>query len=513
MTTDAAGRPGRAPAWFAAAALAAIWFPPLLRFARAWGSVPEDRYGWGVPFLALLLLAERWRRRPAQGTPGGAAAWVVLAAGLVLLAASLPVLEANELWPTAQAGAFCGVLAATLAFGALAGGWAWAGHFAFPLAFVSTSLIWPTDLHLWVVRDLAGMNAGLAAGIVSVLGHPAIVNGNVITVATGRVGVDEACSGLRSLQAIWMAGWFFGEFHGLTWPRRIALVAAALAAGILANLLRTTFLTWEAAARGLAACEAWHDRAAALELVGALGAVVLIAEAVKGRSGQAAEPAGTTPAPVRWRLAPSVVLIAVAFAAETGTQAWYLAHERWGQSERVHWQLASPSPDWRPIDIPARAQAVLNNTSATGFTWSDPIAGLRGWAYVVSWIGDAAQGENPEWHDPTICLPAAGVKFEANLDPVRLDVGGAPIVFAGYRFEAANRPLIVYFCHWDAQVARARSEADAVDLRIRRLERVRDGRRRGDVAHITFVLEGAGEAQALAWLRTWAPRLLQPKRF
>jgi hypothetical protein len=39
---------------------------------------------------------------------------------------------------------------------------------------------------------------------------------------------------------------------------------------------------------------------------------------------------------------------------------------------------------------------------------------------------------------------------------------------------------------------------------------VREGRRRNDVAHLTFELQLADDAAASAWLRAWAPRLLHP---
>ena len=53
---------------------------------------------------------------------------------------------------------------------------------------------------------------------------PAVQHGNVIEVKIGLVGVDEACSGVRSLQATLMVSVFFGELYCASWLRRIVLV-------------------------------------------------------------------------------------------------------------------------------------------------------------------------------------------------------------------------------------------------------------------------------------------------
>lgn len=100
----------------------------------------------------------------------------------------------------------------------------------------------------------------------------------------------------------------------------------------------------------------------------------------------------------------------------------------------------------------------------------------------------------------------------AMLNPAMVAVGGRILPFAGYRFVAAGRPLTVFFCHWDAETARARKElpASVDDVRARRWQRVEEGRREGDVAHIAFVAETADAAAALAWVRRWAPVLLRP---
>jgi hypothetical protein len=59
---------------------------------------------------------------------------------------------------------------------------------------------------------------------------PAVQHGNVIEVRTGFLGVDEACSGIRSLQATLMVSLFLGELYRASWIRRAILILIGVAA-------------------------------------------------------------------------------------------------------------------------------------------------------------------------------------------------------------------------------------------------------------------------------------------
>jgi len=504
---------------------AALWVPLILRWSQSWLSAPDQAFGWFVPVFAIYLGIERWRRGRAPAEPtagertGGA---VAFALGCLLVFTNLPVLEANALWPTAQWWGAAGATLATLGAFTAAGGWLWARQFLFPPLFIFTALTWPTPIKTWIVGTLEGANAEIAAGVVSSFGHPAVVSGNVIAVSTGMVGIEEACSGLRSLQTVWMMAWFAGEFFLLNLPRRFFLVFAAVLVALVANLGRTIFLTWVAADQGLLASERWHDRAGNLELAVDLILVAALAWRAHRPGGRRRTVSAFGPLPVRapgqfdgvWKRwqALAVAALAVGLVAEAGTRAWYHSHSR-GDVARVHWRLTRPNPNWTAVPVPPREIEVLQSTQADGLRVRPPGSEFPAWVFVVSWEGSAARSENPEWHDPTICLPAAGGRLIGTLGTAPLQIGPQALSFAGYRFQVGGQAETVYFCHWDAENATVRQEeasGSAGDVRSRRWQRVREGRRQGDVAHIAFVIETADAAAALAWLQHWAPLLLQP---
>ena len=67
---------------------------------------------------------------------------------------------------------------------------------------------------------------------------------------TKIVSIDEACSGIRSLQAMLMIALFLGEFRSLNFIRWTALVGFAVCAAMVLNLARTLFVfftLWEEA--------------------------------------------------------------------------------------------------------------------------------------------------------------------------------------------------------------------------------------------------------------------------
>ena len=98
----------------------------------------------------------------------------------------------------------------------LAGGNSWLRHFTFPILFFLVAVPWPTSLEQIVIQGLMRIDALINVEILTAIGIPAVQLGNVIEVGSGFVGIDEACTGIRSLQATFMVSLFLGEFYGFS---------------------------------------------------------------------------------------------------------------------------------------------------------------------------------------------------------------------------------------------------------------------------------------------------------
>jgi exosortase len=83
----------------------------------------------------------------------------------------------------------------------------------------------------------------VVAFVFDTLGLPVEQQGNVLALPTGNVGVEDACSGIRSLTGCLFAGSFLAAvFLEKLW-KKIALVGSALLLAFVTNLARSLFLT------------------------------------------------------------------------------------------------------------------------------------------------------------------------------------------------------------------------------------------------------------------------------
>ena len=239
----------------------------------------------------------------------------------------------------------------------------------FPVCFFLVAVPWPTFIEAPVVQGLMRANAAVTVGLIGALGIPAIQHGNVIEVATGMVGIDEACSGIRSLQATLMISLFLGELYRLSLARRLVCVGAGVALSFVFNVSRTSLLTLVAASQGVAAIASWHDPAGITILVWCfvllwflamvLAGVISFSRAGPRDHGAVGQSGGASVfrcfgepvfrcfggavgrcfggAVFRWG---GVFLLGWLVVVEGGTEVWDRAHE-WGLPRAVAWSIES----------------------------------------------------------------------------------------------------------------------------------------------------------------------------
>src|SRR5215469_13765789 len=249
----------------AAVVLTALWFLLCKQLSGEWSVNEQYSFGWFVPFFALYLFWLRWQNRPqirSQTAEGRRQKSIVLLIGLVALLLLLPVRlfeVANPEWRLLGWIHAAAVVTLTLLLMWWAGGKTWLRHFAFPVAFIFVAVPWPTALETPVIQGLMRLVAHVAAETAMLLGTPAQVEGNLIRVSNGLVGVNEACSGIRSLQTSLMIGLLFGEVKRLSVLRRLTLIVCAAVIALLANFLRAVFLVRIAATENLLEVSRWHN--------------------------------------------------------------------------------------------------------------------------------------------------------------------------------------------------------------------------------------------------------------
>ena len=81
----------------------------------------------------------------------------------------------------------------------------------FPLLFLSTGIPWPTAFEYPVTTGLMNGIASFLSEILPFAGIPARREGTMIVLLNCTVGIEEACSGIRSLQSAFMIALAAGE--------------------------------------------------------------------------------------------------------------------------------------------------------------------------------------------------------------------------------------------------------------------------------------------------------------
>ena len=436
-------------AWFPLAAFALVWLEVTWRLQLEWSVNPQYSYGYAVPLLAAYAFWRRWQTAPAPSPPHGSVFWV----SLIILAAALLVpirlvQEANPDWRLLSwSMAGCGAIISAAGI-CLAGGFRWVRHFAFPILFFFVAVPWPTNLEQMVIQGLMRADALINVEFLTAIGIPAVQMGNVIEVGSGFVGIDEACTGIRSLQATFMVSIFLGEFYGFSVLRRVILVVSGALLAFICNLVRTFLLVWLGAEHGFQAIQKWHDPAGhtilMVCLLGLWGLCWFL-----GRKDEAI-PGATPPArPFRIPRFALIALLALTVVAEAGTQIWYRAHES-RTTKLTPWSIAWPTTaaNWKEVPIDEAAQGLLRYNEGGGGEWTGGDG--HNWnMYFFKWYPGRTAGLFIRNHRPDICLPASGMKMRGNVGTRLLTVNGVPLPIRSYVFEDSGRSVHVFYCYWD----------------------------------------------------------------
>src|SRR5207249_12258033 len=202
-------------------------------------------------------------RRGRQRSDVGSwcAAISIVGAAIILLPLRVFEVASSDYRPLGWLHAFA-VVTITLSIVYLIGGGSWLRHFAIPVLFFLTAVPWVTAIEAPVIEGLMRSVAAIAAEVLAMFGIPAQAEGNLMRLPSGLVGVNEACSGVRSLQTSIMIGLLFGELKRLSLWQRIFLVVAGVGIALLANFLRVLFLVSMASrAHDFSVVNKWHDLA------------------------------------------------------------------------------------------------------------------------------------------------------------------------------------------------------------------------------------------------------------
>ncbi|HEY0944145.1 MAG TPA: exosortase/archaeosortase family protein [Opitutaceae bacterium] len=463
----------RLATWIPLVALAGLTLAWVTQLWPQWRNNPDLSHGLFMPVVFVLLIHEARTggvRRYLPPGPGLVAGVAALAAGALLLFAVGALYAVALEWSHA--------LVQCVVTGALVLGWSaallagadqrvqlvpfnWSALVAIGLWQLSAPLPpgsyarLTLGLQLWVTENVLDA--------LHLLGIPAHRSGNIIELAATSVGVEEACSGVRSLLSCVFAGLFFSAtlLHR-PWARGVLIVLAALLA-LGMNFLRSLGLTLLANA-GVDIGGAWHDVTGyailGLTALAVAGLAVMLGR-IRGRPDVAGK--HQAPAPQLAKTSPPQATAPLRLLAGAGVVACLLV-ALFATRTRPASVLDEPVPDlaallpaapagWRSItdDKLYRFAATLQTDHLVQRTYArrTPIGVSQITIYLAYWRPGQAPVSLVASHTPDACWPGSGWTLASSAEGRRaVTVGTRTLSEAEYRlFKNDDFPQHVWFWH------------------------------------------------------------------
>lgn len=249
-----------------------------------WQLKDEYAFGFIVPLFVAFIVYERWPRwlailQSAGQTEDGETTepvwqrrvnlllhWVSLlmmlgGMGFVLLGALYRALEGqNLITSNLFAVGFANILLGGVFFYVesnadgkpltLRARWQFAALFLFPAVIWMLSVPMFDAVHRMISTFLMNKVAVVVFHSFDILGFAIVQEGSVLKLPRGDVGVEDACSGIRSLMACLFAGSFLGAVYFDSLWKKTFLVGTAMLFAFINNIFRSLFLTAWAYAKG-----------------------------------------------------------------------------------------------------------------------------------------------------------------------------------------------------------------------------------------------------------------------
>lgn len=437
-----------------------VWFNAL---SLEWSINPQYQYGWAVaPITLYWLFGSKSNFEPDSQSQTSCTHFgkrnAILTLSLALLA-WIPILILNQSHPEWRFTLWALTALTTgfwLAGSYLTGGKNRFSRYLFPVLFLWIGVPWPSQLETPLVQWLTAINATVVAEAMNWLGFPAIARGAIVELANGVVGIEEACTGIRSLQSGLMIAVFCIYEFRLTFRRSVALVKFSLILALGLNLIRTFTLTYGVSKSGADFYERYHSALGAGVFLILLAGIFILAKVLNDPQRhiptaptESDPPQQTTHTIVRspkwtWTI-PTILVL-----AEIITFGWFHRPGReWVESPvwTAQWPGAE-DPDFRPVTLAEPIRLALRYDQSVAFQWRESNQSI--WTfYYFRWKPGHVAARFARNHNPKLCLPANGFVWKRDLGLIPIETDIMTLWFQGYVYELRGREWRVYYGIWE----------------------------------------------------------------
>ncbi len=231
----AASKPSALPwapiAWFTVL-IAVAFFPTWQSLVSQWSNDEDVGHGFFVPLVAGYVA---WTRRQELMSMEWKPAWWGVGLMLWGILQSMVGTLGVELFLQRTA-----ILVMLVGLLLVLGGTGLVRALAFPLLLLPFMIPIPAVIYNQITFPLQLFASRVAEGVLSLLGIPVLRDGNVLELASQKLSVAEACSGIRSLLSLTFLSLVYAYFFDKKPWMRWALLIGVVPIAILANAARVT---------------------------------------------------------------------------------------------------------------------------------------------------------------------------------------------------------------------------------------------------------------------------------
>jgi exosortase len=429
-----------------------LWAWSIIVCIPFWELDPNYSYGWVVPFLMFFFLWRRLAEQPAsfwaeisrddERKRSKLSPWFLAVIGLSLFPLEVYRAEYH------QSGIVLWGINLAKVFFSLLGAW-WLGGrkltilVMFPILFFLTAVPWPAKIAIPVQQGLMQSVAAVVTEMLLWLGVPVKLEGAVLHLTKGTVGIVEACSGIRSLQSGLMVSLAVGELLMLTRTKRAVLVSTGIGLAMFSNLCRTFYLCWVTEQGGPDAMHKVHDTAGNVAMYTLYILIWAVGKALEGKT-IAPWPASFAEwrprvAGLRWHRLPDFrPLAAITASTFISVHAWYFILQLQADPQTTPALALKLGKDSGNDEVPMDETVLraLGCNDHEQVRRRSPLAPLES-GFNVSHLfwKPSPMSKLALHHRPDICMPGSGWTQIGEVERVTLDLVGQPREFYVFRFE------------------------------------------------------------------------------
>lgn len=244
--------------WLAITSLVFAWISLLFRVSLWWNEASYYTHGWAVPLLSLILLIHRTSEwKSSKGKPFHPRNIILLSTFIFFPAHMLA--QPDPFWRIPlwiETISLCVLTGFFFHFSKLKIAWqAW----ALTSLYFLTALPWPAIIETKIIHALTQAVSHFTTQSLLLLGYPAILSQGAILVDQDMVSINQACSGIRSLQNLLSLSVFLSIYFRFDWAKFIFLALTSTICTLVFNFFRALTLSFVSLEWGPDIQVQWHN--------------------------------------------------------------------------------------------------------------------------------------------------------------------------------------------------------------------------------------------------------------